>query len=580
MDSQTVRRRNRATNDAVPRRTTSPTVKAAVKSTPANWLTSTLGLGLLGSLLVYVSLPPLDWWPLAWIAPVPWLLLVRQNELSGRRPYRALWLAGFALWLGAIHWLRLPHWTTYFGWLALAFYLAFYVPMFVGLTRIAVHRLGVSIVFAAPVVFTGLELARGHLLSGFTMGSLAHTQIHWLQIIQAADVVGCYGISGLIMLVAACVARAIPWGDQRIAFWPILPLAAAVSGAFWYGQWRMAGQYTRPGPTVALIQGSIDVELKTDENHLRDVLNEYFELSRKALEQQPNLDLMVWPETMYRFPLFYFADDFHQPADWIATPQQWYHTSRKNLQDLQDQFRRIVDEKFQSPLPPPLLLGLDAVYFSNGADRETVEQHFNSAVFIDSQGEPLTRYDKMHPVMFGEYIPFAEYLPFLYRITPLTGGLTSGTHAVAQKLGPYRFAPNICYETVIPHLIRRQIVELRQQGNEPDVMVNITNDGWFRGSSELDMHLACGVFRAIEMRKPLVISANTGFSASIDGNGRILQQSPRRKSDVLIAKVDIDTRRSWYLDHGDLIAGICLAGCLGLVGVGLFDRVSKRKQPA
>src|SRR5262249_27166877 len=161
---------------------------------------STVGLGLLGSLLVFVSLPPFDLWPLAWIAPVPWLLIARQEKLTGRRPYRAIWLAGFAFWLAAIHWLRLPHWTTYFGWLALSFYLAFYLPVFVALTRIAVHRLGISIVLAAPVVWTGLELARGHLLGGFTMGSLAHTQIRWLSIIQSADVIACYGISGLVML--------------------------------------------------------------------------------------------------------------------------------------------------------------------------------------------------------------------------------------------------------------------------------------------------------------------------------------------------------------------------------------------
>jgi apolipoprotein N-acyltransferase len=135
-----------------------------------------------------------------------------------------------------------------------------------------------------------------------------------------------------------------------------------------------------------------------------------------------------------------------------------------------------------------------------------------------------------------------------------------------------RYAPDICYETVIPHLIRRQVLELREQGEEPDVLVNITNDGWFRGSSELDMHLACGVFRAIEMRKPLVIAANTGFSASIDGNGRILQQGPRRKSDALIAHVALDSRRSHYLDHGDWFSGLCLLGCAGLACVGLWTR--------
>src|SRR5262249_43598248 len=138
---------------------------------PANFLQSTLGLGLLASLLVFISLPPLDLWPLAWVAPVPWLLLARQEKLGGRRPYRALWIAGFAFWLAAIHWLRLPHWTTYFGWLALSFYLAFYLPVFVGLTRVAVQRLGISIVVAAPVVWTGVEMARGPLLSGFTIGS-------------------------------------------------------------------------------------------------------------------------------------------------------------------------------------------------------------------------------------------------------------------------------------------------------------------------------------------------------------------------------------------------------------------------
>ncbi len=103
------------------------------RATIAGRLQSTLGLALLGSVLVYASLPPLDLWPLAWIAPVPWLLLIRQPQLIGRRPYRALWLAGFIFWLAAIHWLRLPHWTTYFGWLALSFYLAFYLPVFVAL---------------------------------------------------------------------------------------------------------------------------------------------------------------------------------------------------------------------------------------------------------------------------------------------------------------------------------------------------------------------------------------------------------------------------------------------------------------
>ena len=93
-------------------------------------------------------------------------------------------------------------------------------------------------------------------------------------------------------------------------------------------------------------------------------------------------------------------------------------------------------------------------------------------------------------------------------------------------IGGVRMAPNICYESVLSHVIRRQVNALAAEGREPDMLVNLTNDGWFWGSSELDMHLACGVFRAVECRKPLLIAANTGFSAWIDGDGRIRRKAP------------------------------------------------------
>jgi apolipoprotein N-acyltransferase len=522
---------------------------------------------------MFAALPPLSLWPLAWIAPAPWLLLIRQPALEGKRPYRALWVAGFVLWLAAIHWLRLPHPLTHFGWLALAFYLAFYLPVFVGLSRVAVHRLGISVVLAAPVVWTGLELARGHLLSGFTMGNLSHTQIHWLAVIQGADVVGDYGISGLVMLVAACITRLIPWRGERGAVWPVLPAVVVLGGAVAYGHWRMSGDYTRPGPTVALIQGSIDAEWTADAERLRAIAQEYIDLSMKALQTERDLDLLVWPEAMYRFGLSSFDDDFKLSEEWGTSTEELKRATKQNLVDLQAGFGKAAQQRFGTALPPPLLLGANAIHFSSAKPNG---EQFNCAQFVDSHGERLARYDKMHPVMFGEYIPLAEYIPVLYKITPLTGGLTPGTKAVSQKLGEVRYAPNICYETVIPHLIRRQVVQLKEQNEEPDVLVNLTNDGWFRGSSELDMHLACGVFRAVEMRKPLVIAANTGFSASIDGDGRIVKQGARRAADVLIAEVKLDSRASAYLRFGDWFSAICLAGCVGLAVVGVISRRNSR----
>ncbi len=104
------------------------------------------------------------------------------------------------------------------------------------------------------------------------------------------------------------------------------------------------------------------------------------------------------------------------------------------------------------------------------------------------------------------------------------------------------------------------------------MLVNLTNDGWFWGSSELDMHLACGVFRAVECRKPLLVAANTGFSAWIEDDGQIRSQGGRQRSEYLLAKPTIRPRSSWYLDHGDWPAGLCLLGCCLLAALGVADR--------
>jgi apolipoprotein N-acyltransferase len=105
-----------------------------------------------------------------------------------------------------------------------------------------------------------------------------------------------------------------------------------------------------------------------------------------------------------------------------------------------------------------------------------------------------------------------------------------------------------------------------------DVLVNLTNDAWYWGSSELDMHLACGVFRAVETRKPLVIAANGGISAWIDHLGRIRAQSPRQQPDVILADVEPTAMPSLYVEYGDWFAGACLACCIALAIAGWRGR--------
>ncbi len=566
----------------------------------ACWYKSTLPIALVGSVLLWASLPPLAWGWLGWVAPIPWLLLVATGRLPGRRPYLALYIAGFCFWMLALQWLRLPHPATSLGWIALSAYLAIYLPLFVGLSRVARHRIGLPLWLAAPTVWTGLEFARAHLLTGFLMGSLAHTQVQWTALIQIADLVGEYGVDFVLVLVASCITELLRmWvpalannldmestaGGQSkrpprllVASLKLCaPAVAALGATLLYGYDRLIndaiepGHY--PGPRVALIQGNSLAEWKFDPERERQIMQEYCDLSRRAVDEAKKtgdgraLDLVVWPETMFRRPLYTFHPDYKPPEYATRTIEQVTRDGPEGLAELAKQ------------LGTPILVGIDRAHFlpdASAQESPPPAERYNSAVLVDRDGKIIGTYDKIHRVMFGEYIPFAKSFPFLYGWTPLTGGIEAGREPAGLLLdGIYCFAPNICYETAIPHVIRRKVFALQNVRHVPDVLVNLTNDAWYWGASELDMHLACGVFRAVEARLPLVIAANGGISAWIDHFGNIRAESPRQEPDVIIADVEPSTIRSRYVEYGDWFAGSCLIACTLLIGVAWFDRRSQ-----
>jgi len=532
------------------------------------WYASTFAVAIVGSLLFWAALPPLALGWLGWIAPIPWLLLIRRDQLSGRRPYAALYLAGFVFWLLAIHWLRLPHPATYLGWFALSGYLAFYLPVFVGLSRVAVHRFNVPLWLSAPVVWTGLELARAHLLTGFLMSSLAHTQVHRPMLIQISDLVGEYGLDFVMMTVAASVASVL-FSPRRP--WSLVPAVLLLGATLAYGQFRVteaARDDVNPRTVrVALIQGNSLAEWKADPNRGRQIMDEYLALSDRAVAMANErdgspIDLIVWPETMFRTGIVSFDPGYKVPAESGRTAEEVAAYARQDLAGLVNRVRT------------PVLVGIDRFHFpvgpTPGADPPPL--CYNSAVLVGRDGKIVGTYDKIHRVMFGEYIPFAEWLPFLYQLTPLTGGIQAGAAPAALQLDGVCYAPNICYETAIPHVIRRQVATLDKRNESPDILVNVTNDAWYWGSSELDMHLACAVFRAVEARRPLVIAANGGISAWIDHLGRIRAQSPRQQSDVILADVERSTMHSWYIKLGDWFAAACLTCCVVLAAIGWRTR--------
>ncbi len=541
------------------------------------WWNAPFWLSLAGGALVWAALPPLGWWPLAWIAPLFWLQLIRQEQLSAGRPYVAIWFSSVLFWAVTLQGIRLAHWANYLGLVALAAYLGVYMPLAIAAARHAVHRWRVPVVLAAPVAWTGMEMLRGYGPLGFSMATLAHTQVHQLSLIQIADLGGAYTVSFALMSVSASLSSAwhSPARGRRIGL--VLCALAWVALVVTYGQYRLRdpvrADQDQPRVRVALIQGSIDTVFDDQPDRWRQILDQYSGLTQQACDRYGPFDLVVWPESM--FPPS--ESLFEAGAELTLEPG----LDRAMLDASVEQFRSLVRYgigRINRPAargaagrPTCWLLGTTTWQFGPYPSRR-----YNAALMINPDAEVTARYFKMHPVMFGEYVPFGDIWPSLYNLFPLPNGLTPGTEPVAIPVGKLTFSPSICFESTIPHLIRWQAVELARRGTRPDVLVNLTNDGWFWGSSILDLHLDCAVLRAVELRRPVLVAANTGFSAWIDGQGAIRARGPRRAPGVIVADVAADGRWSGYELWGDGPAWFCATCSLAALAAAACGRAARR----
>ncbi len=553
------------------------------------WHRSPLMLSMASTLMMWAAFPPFNLWPLAWVAPIGLLRLIDERDLVGPRPYRDIWFAGFVYWLLMFSFLRLPHWAGYFGWVALAFYLAFYFPAFVVVTRLARHRLGMPLALAAPVVWTALELVRGYLFTGISMALLGHTQVSWLSVIQIADLVGAYGVSFAIMLVAAGLTRALPWGERRWSWLPLVPALLVLAGMLAYGTFRLSeptdddvASESKP-LRVALIQGSLDTIFGEKLERYQQNFRDYLDLTERAVQAHDDLDLIIWPESMFTSGdaelLYEEGREIPVPrvlADAIDNPQftDKVHKNgaafRAKVHDVARWVNR-GEQSSESPHRTHLLLGVETLQFG-----EAEPLRFNTALFVDPDGQTRGRYYKMHRVVFGEYIPFGNFFPWLYRLSPMDQPLTAGEASTVFELDGWRLSPSICFESTVPHFLQRQTSRLAREGTPPDVLVNITNDGWFWGSQCLDLHLTCTVFRSVELRRPHLVAANTGFSAYIDGNGRVVEKGRRRDTDVVYAEVRRDGRFSLYQQLGDWPARTCVLVALAWLAIAVIRERRRR----
>ena len=442
-------------------------------------------LSVFSTILLILAFPNFNLSYLAFVGFVPLFLVIRS-----KKPKEAFWisyLCGFLFYLVTLYWL---YHVTIFGLIIVCLYLALYFGIF----GLLFNRLVFFTLHPCPVperskwfgaspltglliaiIWIMLEYLQAHLFTGFGWALLGYSQYKNLALIQIADFSGVYGVSFVIMMVNVGIYRFFKKSLKEIVIAGMV-LAAAIG----YG--KMGEDKGGQGKeiTVSIVQANIPQEMKWDPAAKDEILERYANLTRLAVFEDP--DLIIWPETS--FPGFFGIN--------------------KETQEVLDLARKV---------DTPLLIGANT---SEGLDS------FNSAVLISERGKVVDRYDKIHLVPYGEYVPFSDKIPFLHRLVlGELGEFTPGKEYKAFSLHPSSFSQNIkfatliCFEDIFPKISKKLV----QNGAE--FLVVITNDAWYGKSGAPYQHAAASVFRAIENRVPIVRCANTGYSCFIDPQGRI-----------------------------------------------------------
>ena len=477
----------------------------------------------------------------AWIAPALILFIAR-----GENGFRLGYLAGLAHYLISLSWLLKiseslqgpAKFYPVLGWIALAAYLALYPAAWGWIVssrelRISTWRTRTARALFAAAAWVTLEMIVARMFSGFPWNLLGASQHKLLPLIQIASCSGVYGVSFLVVWLSASLLNVFDsWLAQPSArhVWLkelALPIfVVALVYAFGLHQIRAASPAART-LRIALVQPSIPQTMIWNESDSGRRFVELLQLTEAALTNKP--DLVIWPEA--------------------AVPTQ------------------VRKDKSVAEVIAQLAIRNNA-WFIIGSDdsdrRGTNDIYFNSSFLVSPRGEFISTYRKRRLVIFGEYVPLADWLPFIKYLTPITGGFTAGERPVTFDLGELSVKTSvlICFEDVFPHYAREHAT------NEIDFLVNITNDGWFGESSAQWQHAANAAFRTIENGVPLVRCANNGVSCWIDlfggmndvffDNSRDVYRAGFKIISVPIAAAEEKSRRTFYNRYGDVFGWSCV----------------------
>ncbi|MCS6797946.1 MAG: apolipoprotein N-acyltransferase [Myxococcota bacterium] len=495
-------------------------------------LLPSLGLGALSAVAYFCAFPGIGLWPLGVVALVPLLFAVDREmriaaDAPARRTRRRLAAVGVLFGTltnaGGYYWL-VGMLEDFSGFpLALCVLFALLVCAYQGgllallvavLARARVR--GAPSALALPAAFVSLEWLYPLLFPSY-YGAIFHDVLPVVQIVELGGPLALTALAGLVNATVYETLRA--WRSRNALPRRLLAgCGLAVGATLGFGLWRIDAVDTRsaasPSMWVGVVQASLGKHDKWDdpvEGHRRHVLDTL------ALENEGPLDLVVWPESALSY----------------VVPE--------GERDLR---RRVL-----GPIRTAAVWG--GLRRAREADGTWL---YNTAFLTDAEGRLLGHYDKTYLLMFGEYLPLGETFPVLYDWSPQSGRFRPGRSVQPLSFGDWKLAVFICYEAILPGYVRRFF-----ERDEPNLLVNLTNDSWFGDTTEPWQHLALARLRAVEHRRWLVRSTNTGVSAIVDPVGRIVAHTGVFTRERLRARVHRMQGRTPYAVAGDVLGWLALA---------------------
>ena len=496
------------------------------------------GIALIAGMIAALSMPPIDFWPVLFVAiPVVLFMLDGIERQRWLQSFLLGWCFGFGYFIVAFHWIGFAFlvdkkdylWMMPFAVGGLAAAMAMYWGLaFLGVTLSGRKRLPAALVFAVSLAL--FEWLRGILFTGFPWAAPGLASDGMGAVIQTASLWGMPGLTLLIVLWAGTWPHIFDRGAHRLV---AVAVMATLPLCWVWGSYRLQHGFVAnvDGVNLRIVQPNISQNDKWREDNVRAIFDQLLEMSARASQNGKPVTHIIWPESAVPF-----------------------------LIDESDDARAEVAQLLGGTIT--LMTGTLRRDISITGDSES-DKVYNSILTFDGFGNVVAQYDKWRLVPGGEFLPFEWLLgPLGFRkVVTVPGSFAAGSGPVTHAIpGAPRAGFSICYEAIFPdHFVDQQ--------KRPGWLVNVTNDGWFGNSTGPYQHLAQARLRAIEQGLPLVRSANTGISAVIDPYGRTLSNLPLGEEGLMDASLPQSLPPTFFADHGGLVffLGLVLLCSLGFL---------------